>query len=158
MTKVLLTIIILFTTGICLQSQTNEVIKLPSAEIGFTLGTPVGFNLLMSIHSTDYIFKLSGGYIGDGDYGGEFNVIYKFYESEETYQGFGLAYGYTGINMADVRRIGEDPDYLTWDYFAANYTLNTMGFYISAGLANGPPTDPAPVPVFQIGYVYQIRK
>lgn len=133
-----------------------------NAEFGIVLGVPSAINLVFAKHIGDFLFKLSGGFLGSGTYGAQFEVGYKFYEEKETYQAIGLGVGHSVITTNKTRQFYAYESYAysnrdTWDYIALNYMLNTKGFYLNAGLSHGSGTFTSPQIVLQIGYVIQIR-
>lgn len=166
---------ILFFAFISLQSQTKDtvyvveddkvytILKNPQpknvkAELGFVIGTPGVTNLVIAAHTNDFLFKLTAGYFDAGSYGAQFDIGYKVFKEDETYQAIGLGTGYSVIT-------NQEEDYYNytsqkrynWKYLVLDYILNTRGFYLNLGLSAGVGSFPNPQLMFQIGYVYQFR-
>ncbi len=175
MRKILIVLILFAATVACLHSQSQDSIivvengrsykiydnskEKVKGEFGAVIGTPGVVNVVMAAHTGGFLFKFSGGFLGSGTYGAQFEVGYKFYEEDETYHGFGLGIGHSVLTTNDDDGYYRYPNSKrhVWDYAAISYLLNTRGLYINLGLSHGQGSYPSPQLLFQIGYVFQIR-
>jgi hypothetical protein len=131
------------------------------AELGIALGTPSGLNLILAAHTNDVLFKISGSYLGNSLFGGQFDIGYKISEFNETYHGIGLGFGFARLTTTEEESYGWDYYEVRtrhhWEYVSLNYMLNTFGFYFNAGLSVGSGSFSNPQLMVQIGYAYQFR-
>ena len=132
--------------------------KKTSAELGVTLGTPAGLNVVGAKHFDNLMVKASGFYLGYPVKGIQLELGYKFSEYDRTYNAFNIVAGIA--EYGEKERINfhwSIYNYKSWKYIGIVYNLNTNGFYLQSGLSIGEGDFTNPQLLLQVGYVYQFR-
>lgn len=128
-----------------------------TAELGFTIGTPAGINLVLSKHKEQYLFRFSGMYWGSGLKGLQMELGYKFSENRNRYHAINILAGLLSIKSTENQGFGTTIKTNNWQYFGIAYNFNLYGFYLQPGFSIGEGNFTNPQLMFQIGYVYRIK-
>ncbi len=138
------------------KSESFYQYKKTSAELGVTLGTPAGLNVVGAKHFDNLMVKASGFYLGKNAKGIQFEIGYKLAEFARTYHAINIVAGVAELRESNAKYIN-NYIYKSWQYLGVVYNLNTNGFYLQTGLSHSYGDFPSPQFLLQIGYVYQFR-
>ncbi len=121
-------------------------VKKGVTELGIVAGSPAGLNILLGHSIDDFIFKLSGLYVGK-IYGIQVNLGLMLSNNINRYHSLNFIAG-SSFSESNLSKN-------TWDYFGIAYNLNYKDFYLEAGISSGSGSYSNPQIMLQIGYVYR---
>lgn len=140
------------------RSNSSFLSETTSGEIGFVFSNPAGLNLVLSKHTENFLFRISGMYWGDNARGIELNLGYKIFENEMLYHAINIIAGtsYYNNDYDGLKLVSNYPD--EWEYLGIGYNINLFNFYLQSAMVLGNETHINPYLTIQLGYVYKFNK
>lgn len=107
--------------------------------VGLAIGMPSIVNAIAA-YDTDFGlgFQVSGGYINEKYYGGEFNLNYSFFKRKSAVMHFFIGAGTLSLGREIEKGWSYSIEYnKDWNYFITGFDANVYGFYAKVGMSFG---------------------